>query len=71
MDTVSIKYTNYKGITEDRMVDPVSLKFKSTEWHPEKQWLLKAYCHERDAVREFAVKDIQNYSLNQLKQMGS
>jgi len=51
------EYVNYRGETARRKVVPISIKWGSTEWHPEEQWLLKAYDLEKEAIREFALKD--------------
>ncbi len=51
-------YKNHRGETATRTVSPISVRFGSTEWHPERQWLLKAFDHEKCAEREFAMADI-------------
>ena len=63
MDTVfspvlQFKYTNYKSETNNRKVIPYKIWFGSTEFHPEKQWLLHAYDIEKCAERNFALRDI-------------
>ncbi|MBL8159500.1 hypothetical protein JNJ66_03520 [Candidatus Saccharibacteria bacterium] len=62
---ISILCTNYRGDTAWRTIIPQSIWFGGTEWHPEKQWLLKAYDVEKDAERDFAMKDIQRWSATQ------
>lgn len=57
--TVNITYTNWRGERGIRKIQPIEMIFKSTEWHPEEQWILKAYDFEREAIREFAMKDIE------------
>ncbi|MDD4974461.1 MAG: hypothetical protein PHY93_08920 [Bacteriovorax sp.] len=59
--SVKFKYTNYKGEISWRLVEPISIRFGSTEWHPELQWLLKAFDLEKKTEREFAMKDIQGW----------
>lgn len=54
---VSLTYTNYKGETAVRRILPKSLRYGSTQWHPEPQWLLLATDVEKLADREFALKD--------------
>ena len=39
---VSIQYTNWRGETAIRRIIPLEIWLGSTEWHKEKQWLLKA-----------------------------
>lgn len=58
---VSIVYTNYRGETATRTIVPESVYFGSTDWHPEKQWLLRAYDVEKQAYRDFAMKDIASW----------
>ena len=54
---VSLTYTNYRGETSVRRITPLGLRFASTEWHPEPQWLLIAYDHDKGENRNFALKD--------------
>jgi hypothetical protein len=55
--SLSIDYTNYRGETAARNIIPRSVRFGSTEWHPEEQWLLLAWDNDKQADREFALKD--------------
>lgn len=55
--SVVLTYTNYRGETADRKIIPSEVWFGSTEWHPEPQWLLRAYDCEKKADRDFALKD--------------
>lgn len=52
-----IIYTNYRGETAERIISPQRAWFGATEWHPEPQWLLTAFDHEKQANRDFAFKD--------------
>jgi len=60
---VKIVYTNYRGETAERKIIPIELWFGSTEWHPEEQWLLKAFDLDKKAERNFALKDVKNLTL--------
>lgn len=53
-----ILYTNYRGETGHRDIIPEKIWFGSTEWHKDEQWLLDAHDVEKDALRNFAMKDI-------------
>jgi predicted DNA-binding transcriptional regulator YafY len=53
-----ILYTNYRGETSVRRIIPRRIRFASTEWHPQEQWLLDAYDVDRQADRSFALKDV-------------
>ena len=53
-----IDYTNHAGVRAMREIVPHALRFGSTEWHPEPQWLLDAHDVAKDDVRTFAMKDI-------------
>lgn len=55
---VIIRYTNYRGETADRRIVPIRIRFGSTEWHPEPQWLLEAFDLDRGANRAFAMRDV-------------
>lgn len=54
-------YTNHRGERAERHVTPVSIWFGSTEWHPQPQWLLKGYDHDRMGARDFALKDVEGW----------
>ncbi len=58
---VRILYKNYRGETGHRDIIPEKIWFGSTEWHKEEQWLLDAHDVEKDALRNFAMKDIQEW----------
>lgn len=55
---VYILYTNYKGKTAWRHIEPRTLYFGRTHFHPEDQWLLQALDLDKGVMRDFAVKDI-------------
>lgn len=61
-DVVKIIYTNYRGEKSERTIKPISIWFGSTEWHTDEQWLLHAYDLEKNAERDFAMKDIERWS---------
>jgi predicted DNA-binding transcriptional regulator YafY len=56
---VKIIYTNWRGETAERLIEPIKVWFGSTEWHAETQWLLRAIDISKGAERDFALKDIQ------------
>lgn len=58
LSEVLILYTNWKGKTEWRRILPSGIRFATTQYHPESQWLLDAHDLDKDAERTFAVKDI-------------
>lgn len=58
---VKILYTNWRGEKAWRTILPENIYFGSTEYHPEEQWLLKAFDVEKNAYRDFAVKDIASW----------
>ncbi len=56
---VNIRYKNWRGEIAVRRIRPSGkIWFGSTEWHKEEQWLLDAVDVEKDARRDFAMKDI-------------
>ncbi len=59
---VQILYTNYRGETAYRQILPEKIWYGSTEWHPENQWLLDAVDIEKDALRNFAMQDIKEWT---------
>lgn len=58
---VKILYTNYRGEKGYRVIVPQSIYFGATEWHPEKQWLLRAFDVQKNDFRDFALKDIAEW----------
>tara|TARA_Y100001968_G_scaffold331057_1_gene384584 strand:- start:1107 stop:1325 length:219 start_codon:yes stop_codon:yes gene_type:complete len=54
---ITFTYTNWRGETSVRKAIPMGLEWSSTEWHPEPGWLLRAYDLEKQAERQFAIKD--------------
>lgn len=56
-DFIKFKYTNHRGITSIRTAEPVSIIMAHNEWHPEEQWMLRAYDMDKQAMRSFALKD--------------
>lgn len=56
---VRIYYTNHRGAQSWRHIKPIKIFYGSTEWHTEDQWLLSAYDFEKNAYRDFAMRDIQ------------
>ena len=58
---VIIDYTNYKGERERRTVTPKNIAFKSTEFHPQTQWILHAYDEDKKEFRDFAMANIHSW----------
>lgn len=56
-------YTNYRGETAERTVEPKDFLWGSTEWHPEPGMLMLAFDLEKQEDRLFAVKDIKEMVL--------
>lgn len=55
---LEFEYVNWEGEKASRKVKPIEIWYGKTEWHPEEQWLLRAIDVEKDAERNFALKDI-------------
>lgn len=51
-------YRNWRGEIGERRAIPIGVWFSSTEWHPEPQWLLRAYDCDKRETRDFAMRDI-------------
>lgn len=56
--TLAVRYTNWRGETADRVIEPIRIWWGNTEWHPENQWMLEAKDVEKNAVRDFALRDM-------------
>ena len=59
---VRINYTNWKGVTSDRLIRPLRVRWGTTEWHPEGQWLLDAMDLDKNDIRTFAMKDVHSWN---------
>jgi predicted DNA-binding transcriptional regulator YafY len=59
---VKIDYTNHRGERSIRTILPEQIEWAKTEWHPETQWLLLAWDCDKEAEREFAMKDIHSWT---------
>ncbi len=51
------EYRNWKGEVATRHATPIEIRWGSSEWHPEPQWLMVAYDHGKEALRDFALAD--------------
>ena len=56
-EPVTLTYTNWRGETAQRTITPKRIWWGATDWHPEPQWLLTAFDAEKQADRDFAIKD--------------
>lgn len=64
---VLINYKNHRGEVADRIIrPPFAIVFDSNQWHPEPQWLLKAWDVEKNAERSFAMKDIRSWDQSEI-----
>lgn len=61
-EIVEIDYTNWQGERGKRRIVPHRIEFGSNEWHPEPQWLLVAYDHDKNAMRFFAMASIHSWT---------
>ncbi len=59
---IMVKYTNWRGETSLRKILPIRIWYGATEWHPQSQWFMDAYDTDKEALRSFALKDIEKIS---------
>jgi proteasome accessory factor C len=62
--SVQMMYHNKRGEALERLVDPVVLEARDTHWY------LRAWCHERQALRTFRVDHIESLSQTDLTHQG-
>lgn len=55
----TIIYTNYRGETTVRRIQPIRIWFGTSEWHEGSQWFLEAVDLDKAAERSFALSDIR------------
>lgn len=58
-EIINIVYKNWRHETAKRKIRPKKIWFGSTKWHPDKQWFLRAVDIEKNAERDFALRDIK------------
>ena len=63
MREVRIRYTNHRGETAVRRIEPFAITFDANEWHPERQWLLIAWDVDKQAKRTFAMARILDWGV--------
>jgi len=56
-NAVYFRYTNYRGELSVRHASPISLRLGRSQWHSKTQWLLRAFDHDKQEEREFALSD--------------
>jgi hypothetical protein len=57
---VRFVYKNWRGESASRRAHAVNVWFGSTEWHPERQWFLRAIDIEKNEFRDFAMRDMED-----------
>jgi predicted DNA-binding transcriptional regulator YafY len=57
---INFIYTNYKDIEDSRIATPISVIFKNSSHHGF-CWILRAFCHNRCAVRDFKIEDMRDF----------
>lgn len=60
---VQFDYMNYRGEHSKRQVAFMGVYYGHNEWHPEDEFIMKAFDKEKKSVRYFAIKDITNLQL--------
>ena len=56
--TYKFEYKNHRGEVAIRYIMPIHTWFGTSEYHPEFQMFLRAFDFEKEAERDFAVRDI-------------
>lgn len=59
-DLIEFDYINWQGKKGHRKVEVMDLYYGSNEYHPEEQWLLRAFDLDKAKERFFAMKDMSN-----------
>ena len=60
MTAMTFTYTNWRGETAPRRVLPLRVRWGTTEWHPDAQWLMDATDLDRNTLRTFAMSGMKN-----------
>lgn len=59
--SVTIDYINHRSQRRPRLILPMAIRYGSTEFHPESQWLLEAIDLEKKESRTFALQYIYGW----------
>jgi hypothetical protein len=59
-DMITFTYLNWRSELSERTARVLGFVWGSTEWHPEKQWLMAGHDQEKHEDRLFAMKDMDN-----------
>ena len=55
----TVLYTDWRGETGVRHIDVIYIRFGSSNFHDEPQWLVRALDLDKDTEWEFALKDMR------------
>ncbi len=55
-------YKNWRGESAWRRVKPVDIRYGSTEYHKEPQWVLRAFDLDKAEFRDFAMSCISEWT---------
>lgn len=53
--TLRFGYTNYRGERSVRVATPSRVWWGATPFHPDQQWIMSAYDHDKNQHRDFAL----------------
>lgn len=56
----SFDYINYRGEASRRTARMINIKYGNTPYHPEDQFIFTAFDIEKNANRDFAMRDMRN-----------
>ena len=59
--TLQFEYKNWLGKVSKRKVIPYEVWYGNTEFHKKEQWLLRAFDTDKNAERNFALKDVVRF----------
>lgn len=57
-NSIPVLYKNWKGETSIRNIVPIAVRWGTSEWHREPQYLLSAFDVEKGDSREFALSEM-------------
>lgn len=65
-DEITFDYTNWKGKKSSRSAIVEGFYFGNTEYHTDKQWLLKGYDLDKESERVYSMSDMSNVKLREV-----
>lgn len=62
--SIRVYYSNWRGETAWRTIIPKEIYFGENQYHPHPQWMLRVFDVEKNAPRDYALRDIKEWDFS-------